>query len=281
MSQIRCPHCGEVFTVDESGYAELVKQARDAEFAQEVAERERLLMSAHAAEVKAAEARVRGEGEKALAASAGEVAQLKERLAALDGKNGVREETASIQAQQQTLLKRQTRLEALTLQSLDAEAAYSDLYRRFIAGQAGLLAGDLRHRLIEDGEASCPVCRSSLNRAHIPQLAMTGGETPEQAEVDSAKAARDRAEKQRSEEQTQLAALVTHIDARKTALLERAFSLLPDCAGWEKLCAAGYAPQVKALIASYGAASLSGVPAEALGDLMDAARLLGGEENAG
>ena len=48
-----------------------------------------------------------------------------------------------------------------------------------------------------------------------------------------------------------------------------------------KLCAAGYAPQVKALIASYGAASLSGVPAEALGDLMDAARLLGGEENAG
>ena len=48
-----------------------------------------------------------------------------------------------------------------------------------------------------------------------------------------------------------------------------------------KLCAAGYAPQVKALIASYGAASLSGVPAEALSDLMDAARLLGGEENAG
>ena len=48
-----------------------------------------------------------------------------------------------------------------------------------------------------------------------------------------------------------------------------------------KLCAAGYAPQVKALIASYGAASLSGVPAEALGDLMDSARMLGGEENAG
>ena len=48
-----------------------------------------------------------------------------------------------------------------------------------------------------------------------------------------------------------------------------------------KLCAAGYAPQVKALIASYGAASLSGVPVEALGDLMDAARMLGGVENAG
>ena len=168
--------------------------------------------------------------------------RVQERLAALDGENGVREETASILQQQQTLLKRQTRLEALTREALDAEAAYSDLYRRFIAGQAGLLAGDLRQRLIEDGEAYCPVCRSSLNRAHIPQLAVTGGEIPDQAEVDNAKAARDRAEKQRSEEQTQLAALVTHIDARKTALLERAFPLLPDCAGWETLCAAGYLP---------------------------------------
>ena len=44
-----------------------------------------------------------------------------------------------------------------------------------------------------------------------------------------------------------------------------------------KLCAAGYAPQVKALIASFGAASLSGVPAESLGDLFDAALLLGEE----
>ena len=42
-------------------------------------------------------------------------------------------------------------------------------------------------------------------------------------------------------------------------------------------CAAGYAPQVRALIASFGASSLSEVPEESLGSLLDAALLLGEE----
>ena len=48
-----------------------------------------------------------------------------------------------------------------------------------------------------------------------------------------------------------------------------------------KLCASGYSAQVKALIASYGVASLSAVPEEALGELLDAALLIGGEEGNG
>ncbi|WP_165062540.1 DUF2130 domain-containing protein [Adlercreutzia sp. ZJ154] len=36
MNQIKCPRCGEVFTVDESGYAEILKQVRDSEFRQEI-----------------------------------------------------------------------------------------------------------------------------------------------------------------------------------------------------------------------------------------------------
>ena len=40
MQEIKCPHCGEVFQVDEAGYAAIVKQVRDREFAQEVERRE-------------------------------------------------------------------------------------------------------------------------------------------------------------------------------------------------------------------------------------------------
>ena len=40
MQQIKCPRCGEVFQVDESGYAAIVKQVRDREFAQELKRRE-------------------------------------------------------------------------------------------------------------------------------------------------------------------------------------------------------------------------------------------------
>ena len=40
MQEIKCPKCGEVFVVDESGYANIVKQVRDKEFARELKKRE-------------------------------------------------------------------------------------------------------------------------------------------------------------------------------------------------------------------------------------------------
>ena len=40
MNEIKCPHCGKVFQVDESGYAAILKQVRDEEFTKELNERE-------------------------------------------------------------------------------------------------------------------------------------------------------------------------------------------------------------------------------------------------
>ncbi len=40
MQEIKCPNCGQVFQVDESGYAQIVQQVRDKEFAQELDRRE-------------------------------------------------------------------------------------------------------------------------------------------------------------------------------------------------------------------------------------------------
>ena len=36
MAEIKCPHCGQVFTVDESGYQSIASQVRDKEFNKEV-----------------------------------------------------------------------------------------------------------------------------------------------------------------------------------------------------------------------------------------------------
>ena len=41
MKEIKCPKCGEVFQVDESGYAQIVQQVRDAEFSKELDRREK------------------------------------------------------------------------------------------------------------------------------------------------------------------------------------------------------------------------------------------------
>ena len=43
MQEIRCPNCGEVFQVDESGYNQIARQVRDQEFAKEIERREREL----------------------------------------------------------------------------------------------------------------------------------------------------------------------------------------------------------------------------------------------
>ena len=39
MSDISCPHCGKAFQVDETGYAEILKQVRNEEFDQQLHER--------------------------------------------------------------------------------------------------------------------------------------------------------------------------------------------------------------------------------------------------
>ena len=39
MNEIKCPNCGEVFTVNESQYAELLSQVRTAEFDKELHDR--------------------------------------------------------------------------------------------------------------------------------------------------------------------------------------------------------------------------------------------------
>lgn len=39
MKEIKCPNCGEVFQVDESGYAQIVQQIRDSEFEKELSRR--------------------------------------------------------------------------------------------------------------------------------------------------------------------------------------------------------------------------------------------------
>ena len=46
MPEIKCPNCGTVFSVDESGYAAIVSQVRNAEFYKELGEREKQFQKA-------------------------------------------------------------------------------------------------------------------------------------------------------------------------------------------------------------------------------------------
>lgn len=75
-TQIRCPHCGEVFTVDESGYAAILSQVRDKEFRREVDERVHAAEAAHKDKVRLAVSEAEGDLKS-------QVAELEKQLEAL------------------------------------------------------------------------------------------------------------------------------------------------------------------------------------------------------
>ena len=76
MQEIRCPKCGEVFQVDESGYAAIVKQVRDHEFAEELkAQTERFEEERNNA-LKLAKAESENQLRDALAKKEAEIAKL-------------------------------------------------------------------------------------------------------------------------------------------------------------------------------------------------------------
>ena len=50
MKELKCPHCGAVFTVNEADYASIVNQIKNVEFDAEVARRVQELEKQHNAE---------------------------------------------------------------------------------------------------------------------------------------------------------------------------------------------------------------------------------------
>lgn len=67
MQEIKCPKCGEVFQVDESGYAAILKQVRDKEFQKELSEREAAFNNEKKSAVEMAVAKLESEKTKEIA----------------------------------------------------------------------------------------------------------------------------------------------------------------------------------------------------------------------
>ena len=77
MQEIKCPKCGEVFQVDESGYAAIVKQVRDREFEKEISERENVYKTEKDSAVKVAVTMAQSQKDKEIAEKELEIARLK------------------------------------------------------------------------------------------------------------------------------------------------------------------------------------------------------------
>lgn len=82
MHEIICPHCGKAFTIDEAGYADIVKQVRDSEFEQQLHERLELAEQDKQKAVELAVVKAASELQDAAAVKNIEIHELKSKLEA-------------------------------------------------------------------------------------------------------------------------------------------------------------------------------------------------------
>lgn len=84
MQEIKCPKCGEVFVVDESGYANIVKQVRDKEFAKELKKREEELKEAQQKDLDLVRLEQKNQLDKALSAKDSELSEKDKKIQELE-----------------------------------------------------------------------------------------------------------------------------------------------------------------------------------------------------
>lgn len=104
MNEIKCPHCGKVFQVDERGFADILRQVRTAEFDKEIAQREGMLQEQNAQAVKLAVAKAQQDAQAETAQRDARIAELETRLAA--------EKREREQAEKSSQIKHANELEA-------------------------------------------------------------------------------------------------------------------------------------------------------------------------
>ena len=144
MAQIRCPHCGEVFQVDETEYAQIARQVRDAEFQRELAARERSAERERESAVEAAAARAREEALAAAARKDAEIAQLKARVQ--EGSDALALERARAEKSlAEQLAERERQIARLTEQLRARESAF-DAEKALAVTQA---TGEQDRRIVE------------------------------------------------------------------------------------------------------------------------------------
>lgn len=80
MHEIICPHCGKAFKIDEAGYADILKQVRDADFDKQLHDRLLLAEQDKLKAIELAEAKMSGELQKAASAKDSEIQTLKAQI---------------------------------------------------------------------------------------------------------------------------------------------------------------------------------------------------------
>ncbi len=99
MNEIKCPHCGQVFQVNESDFATIVKQVRDAEFTREIKQREKLMQTEKEQAVLLAQSNTQAEFQSRLSSQKAALAEMEAKLAAAKQEKQLLEQSVKAQSE--------------------------------------------------------------------------------------------------------------------------------------------------------------------------------------
>lgn len=160
MNEIKCPHCGQVFQVDETGFADIVKQVRNHEFEKELREREALLRQEKESAVQLAQANTKSALQEDTAKKDAEIATLRAKLEAAETAKALAiTEAVAAAEKERDALSSQLSEKALELKLAVTEAVHVvEQERDALANE--LKAKDTERQLLE----------ANLNEKHLAEL---------------------------------------------------------------------------------------------------------------
>lgn len=127
MNDINCPHCGKAFKIDESGYADIIKQVRNAEFEHEMHERLDRAEREKQVALELAQEKAANELQKVAAEKSIEIQQLKAQIqsAEIAQKLAINEALSDARRECDTL---QNHVDRMQLEKQRDESALKDKY---------------------------------------------------------------------------------------------------------------------------------------------------------
>jgi hypothetical protein len=168
-NEIKCPHCGTVFTIDEVEYANIVQQVRTVEFETQLHARLAEAEKAKQTEIELAEAKVAQQAQKAAGEKDAEIQRLKTELENADTAQELAQAKVAQQAQK-TAAEKDAQIQSLmaeldkaaTLQELAVTKAVSTADKQ-LSEAANLLALQKAEQKVTD---------AALSDSHSKELAL-------------------------------------------------------------------------------------------------------------
>lgn len=192
MNEIKCPHCGKVFQVDERGFADILRQVRTVEFDKEIAQREGMLQERNAQAVKLAVAKAQQDAQAEAAQRDARIAELETRLAA--------EKREREQAEKSSQLEHANELEAaLAKKQVEIAQLQADVKRLSADHDAENRIAKAEHeRLLSDATAQRDAEIAALRQQISSQESAFKQQLESQVQHYSQKMAADKAESARA-----------------------------------------------------------------------------------